>query len=74
MSSKDWREFLNLYRKNYGDKNKTIEEFGIDHKTFNLWYYTNEEFGKECNIIENMRNKTIEGRIIKTLTSLLEIF
>ena len=63
METKDWREFLKLYEKNYGDKNKTIEKFGIDHKQFNLWYYTIKEFGENCNRIESMRNKTIEDEI-----------
>ena len=63
METKDWREFLKLYEKNYGDKNKTIEKFGIDHKQFNLWYYTNKEFGESCNRIESMRNQTIEDEI-----------
>ena len=65
METKDWREFLKLYEKNYGDKNKTIEKFGIDHKQFNLWYYTIKEFGENCNRIESMRNKTIEDEIYK---------
>jgi hypothetical protein len=62
-----WKEFLKLYEVNIGDKNKTLKEFGIDHKNFNLWYYTIPEFGKECNRIETMRNNIIEDEIFQIL-------
>ncbi|MHA8077845.1 hypothetical protein [Aquirufa antheringensis] len=61
------RTFLDLYRKNYGDKNKTLKELGFTHKEFNFWFYTNQEFGEECNEIEKMRNNQIEDEIYQIL-------
>jgi hypothetical protein len=61
------RTFLDLYEKNYGDKNKTLKELGFTHKEFNLWFYTNQEFGEECIKIEKMRNNQIEDEIFQIL-------
>ncbi len=67
-----WKEFLDLYKNNLGDKTKTINEFGIDHKIFNYWYYTIPEFGQECNKIETMRNNSIEDELYDILLEQFE--
>lgn len=72
LTKKSWEEFLELYEKNFGDKNKTIKEFGITHKDFNWWFYTIKEFGEKCNIIETMRNNTIEDEIYQILEEKFE--
>lgn len=59
----DWKKFLDEYLHSGGDKNGTLEKLGITHKQFNLQYYTDSSFGKKCDDIENLRNKTIEDEL-----------